>query len=91
MHRKGTRRREKAQGGGGCAVLARVLPIRGTRPLPTSFYTNKEILNTLPPTPSAWGLWGESTTGGREELGGGRRWNGARGQGWGTRALRLLR
>jgi hypothetical protein len=24
-----------------------------------------------PPTPSAWGLWGESTTGGREELGGG--------------------
>jgi hypothetical protein len=22
----------------------------------------KEILNTLTPSPSAWGLWGESTT-----------------------------
>jgi hypothetical protein len=30
--------------------------------------SNKEILNTLPPYPSAWGLWGESTTGGREDL-----------------------
>jgi hypothetical protein len=31
----------------------------------------KEIINTLPPYPSAWGLWGESTTGEREGLGGG--------------------